>query len=293
MTKILLDTDIGNDIDDALCLAYLLANPECELVGVTTVSGEPDKRAMMVSAIAKQADQDIPIYPGIAQPLMSEQRQPYPPQFKEVHKWQHDTVFPQNEAIEFMRKTIRDNPGEITLLAVGPLTNVAVLFAADREIPGMLKELVLMCGRFENKLPHAPLAEWNAWCDPYAAAIVYSSDAKIRSFGLDVTMQLVLEEEEVYEMFTADILKPVTDFAGVWFESGRSVTFHDPLASVAVFKPEICGYKKGDVDIELLSERVIGLTYFKENEDGNNLIATTVEKDEFFEHYFGMLNDYK
>lgn len=63
-TKILLDTDIGSDIDDALCLAYLLAKPECELLGITTVSGEADKRAMMASAMCKIAGKHIPNRPG-------------------------------------------------------------------------------------------------------------------------------------------------------------------------------------------------------------------------------------
>ncbi len=64
-TKVLLDTDIGSDIDDAVCLAYLLANPECELMGITTVSGESVKRAQVASAICKVAGQVIPIFPGV------------------------------------------------------------------------------------------------------------------------------------------------------------------------------------------------------------------------------------
>ena len=69
-TKVLLDTDIGSDIDDAVCLAYLLAQPECELLGITTVSGEPVQRAMIASAVCTLAGQQIPIYPGAADPLL-------------------------------------------------------------------------------------------------------------------------------------------------------------------------------------------------------------------------------
>ena len=68
--KVLLDTDIGSDIDDAICLAYLLAKPECELLGITTVSGEPEKRAMLASAICRTAGRDIPIFPGAPLPLL-------------------------------------------------------------------------------------------------------------------------------------------------------------------------------------------------------------------------------
>ena len=67
--KILLDTDIGSDIDDAVCLAYLLAQPDCELLGITTVTGEAVERAKMASALCKVAGKDVPIYPGVEQPI--------------------------------------------------------------------------------------------------------------------------------------------------------------------------------------------------------------------------------
>ena len=69
--KVLLDTDIGSDIDDAVCLAYLLANPDCELMGITTVSGEAENRARIASAICKNASRDIPIFPGPNHPFSS------------------------------------------------------------------------------------------------------------------------------------------------------------------------------------------------------------------------------
>ncbi len=80
MTKILLDTDIGSDIDDAVCLAYLLAQPECELMGITTVSGEPEKRAAMASAQCRAAGKEIPIFPGAPLTLLTGQRQAECPQ---------------------------------------------------------------------------------------------------------------------------------------------------------------------------------------------------------------------
>ena len=74
--KIILDTDIGSDIDDAVCLAYLLSHPDCDLMGITTVSGEPVKRAMLASAICKAVNRNIPIYPGSEAPLLIKQKQP-------------------------------------------------------------------------------------------------------------------------------------------------------------------------------------------------------------------------
>src|SRR5512133_929158 len=108
MEKVLLDTDIGSDIDDAVCLAYLLANPNCDLVGITTVTGEAEKRAQMASAMCLAAGrEDIPIYPGASQPLLVEQRQTEAQQAAALGRWSHRTDFPRGEAVDFMRKTIR------------------------------------------------------------------------------------------------------------------------------------------------------------------------------------------
>src|SRR5665647_1862140 len=169
--KIILDTDIGSDIDDAICLAYLLAKPECELLGITTVSGEADKRAMVASMICEAAGKHIPIFPGAEEPLTIPQKQPIARQAKVLPAWEHEKKFPHGEAIEFMRQTIRKNPGEITLIAIGPLTNIALLFKIDPEIPHLIKSLVIMGGVFINLNPYP--TEWNIRCDPHAAAIVY------------------------------------------------------------------------------------------------------------------------
>ena len=183
MEKILLDTDIGSDIDDAVCLSYLLANPECKLLGITTVTGEANLRAQMASALCRVAGQDIPIYPGIENPLLVEQKQKIARQAAALSHWPHQEKFPGGEAIEFLRRTIHQNPGEISLLTIGPLTNIALLFASDPEIPGLLKRLVMMCGIFTPRVAGAGPREWNALVDPHATAIVYRSPVGVHPPG--------------------------------------------------------------------------------------------------------------
>jgi len=148
--KILLDTDIGSDIDDAVCLAWLLANPACDLLGITTVTGEAELRASLASVLCRAAGREVPIFPGNETPVAVPQKQPRASQAAALSKWPHDTGFPKGRAVEFLRETIRDNPGEVTLLTIGPLTNIGRLFEADPAIPGLLKRLVMMCGVFEN-----------------------------------------------------------------------------------------------------------------------------------------------
>jgi len=289
MVKILLDTDIGSDIDDAVCLAYLLAQPECELLGITTVSGEPEKRAAMASAQCRAAGKEIPIFPGAALTLLNGQRQPACPQAEALDRWPHQANFPRGEAVEFLRRTIHAHPGEVTLLTIGPLTNAGLLLRTDPEIGGLLKGLVMMCGVFSNRRPGVGPLEWNALIDPHATAIVYETGAAThRSIGLDVTMQVRLPAEEVRARFNHPLLRPVLDFAEVWFEQRPHITFHDPLAAVTIFNDGVCTFERGRVEVELASPRFAGHTQWTLDPNGPHEVALEVDAGAFFNEYFSV-----
>jgi len=287
--KIILDTDIGSDIDDAFCLAYLLAQPECELLGITTVTGEADKRAMLASVLCKVAGQRVPIFPGSEEPLLVSQKQKQAPQTAALPRWDHDREFPRGQAIEFLRRTIREYPGEVVLLTVGPLTNIGLLFSVDPEIPSLLKGLVMMCGIFTNRLAGVGPLEWNAIGDPHATAIVYRAAAGIhRSIGLDVTCQVTMKAEQVREKLHSDLLQPVLDFAEVWLQKRDIIVFHDPLAAVTLFDDQICVFEKGTVEVELASDRLKGMTFWKRGGSERHEVALKVDSGRFFEDYFSV-----
>lgn len=289
--KIILDTDIGTDIDDALALAYLLSQPRCDLVGITTVSGEARLRAEMASAICQQAGRgDVPIHSGAEQALLVDIRQKRAEQAAALGSWKRQRDFPANTAIEFLRQTIRANPGEIVLLPIGPLTNLALLFATDPEIPSLLKGLVLMCGQFFETMR----GEWNAINDPHATAIVYGHGRQARpaqhtSFGLDVTTKCTLPADVCRRRFTARVLQPVRDFADVWFQRSAHITWHDPLAAASIFEPDLCTYVPGRVSVSL-NEPTLGWTVFdRHSAEKPHRAAETVDAPRFFEHYFGLV----
>lgn len=291
-TKVLLDTDIGSDIDDAVCLAYLLANPDCDLLGITTVSGEAEKRAQMASVLCKVAGKKVPIFPGAEIPLLSRPLQVKAHQASALSKWDHDESFPKAQAVSFMREMIRSHPGEVVLLTIGALTNAALLFAMDPEIPSLLKELVMMCGIFTNRIPGVGPREWNALQDPHATAIAYRHGLDVhRSIGLDVTCQVTMDAEQVRRRFAAPLLRPVLDFAEVWFQRMNLVVFHDPLAATTIFDDRICGFTQGRVEIELASTRLAGLTLWQPGgENPPHEVALHVDPDRFFEHYFSVFD---
>lgn len=288
--KILLDTDIGTDIDDAAALAYLLCNPECDLIGITTVTGESHKRAMIASAICHAAHKNIPIFPGCEHPIYIPQKQKTAPQASVLYKYDHEKEFPQGKAVEFLRRTIRRYPGEITLLAIGPLTNIALLFCVDPQIPYLLKKLVLMCGVYTNRIPGVGPLEWNAVVDPHATAIVYQKNIKIhKSIGLDVTSQVKLSEAVINEKFTDPILSVVLDFAQEWFSHTSDLTFHDPLAAATIFHDDICVFENGSIEVELGSSRFKGMTYWNSGSaDKHHEVALSVNSQVFFDHYFSV-----
>lgn len=291
MEKILLDTDIGSDIDDAVCLAYLLMQPECELMGITTVLGETADRCKLASALCYAAGKDIPLYPGARRAILDHTPPSIVSQLKGLGDWPHRSDFPTGEWLAFMQDTIRRHPGEITLLAIGPMTNVGLLFAYDPELPALLKRLVLMCGAFTDRFSHIVECEWNARVDPYATAMVYHAAAPVhRSVGLDVTFQANLSREEVSRRFRHPVLQPVLDFAGVWFEEADVITFHDPLTAVSLFAPQVLTYARGQVHVELCNTARMGMTRLRRAENGPHEIAETVDVEAFFNAYFSVFD---
>lgn len=286
--KVIFDTDIGSDIDDAVALAFLLAQPRCDLLGITTVSGKPIERAKLVSAICKTAGKDIPIIPGNEARLNGPTRQPNVPQASVLPNWQHETEFGNQNAVEFLAETIRQNPHEVVLLAVGPMTNVARLFQEHPDTAQLLKSLHMMIGRFSDT-PGLPMSEWNAHCDPAAANVVYSTAAQNHtSIGLDVTHQVVMDSAQVKEHFAHPLLKPVYEMSEVWFSERDELKFHDPLAAVTIFNESICEYENGTAIVKRTSDRDDGETVWIPDANGPHRVGKTVDAVHFFDSYFSV-----
>ena len=283
-TKLLIDTDIGSDIDDALCLAYLLQNPGCAIAGITTCSTEPEKRAEIADSICRHAGYEIPIYPGLREPLEGRHLQSAVHQYGVVSSLPHKNTFPEGEAVEFMRRTIEENPHEIVLLPIGPLTNIGALFSRYPHVVPLVREVSVFGGSYFEEGKAFTATEWNIRNDPTAAKIVFDSGVSLRVTGLDVSLRLKISCRKFLEMPRRErIFDVVKLYAAKFIERTDDMYFHDALAAAVVFCEDICKYKTGFISVDLTDER--GRTDLTEAPDGNALVAYDVDTEKFFRHY--------
>ena len=286
--KMIVDTDIGSDIDDALCLAYLLQQPRCEILGITTCSSEPERRAEIADSICQYVGREFPIFPGLGAPILGKQLQVAVHQYDVVEQFPHRKQFPSNQAIAFMKETIEANPYEITLLPIGPLTNIGALFAAYPHLIPLVKEVSFMGGSYFDEAVAFMPVEWNIKNDPVAAKIVFDSGVPIRVAGLDVTLQLKIQCTDFINASCARVLEPVVAYARKFLERTNDMYFHDPLVAAFLFEEGICTFKRGFVHTDIGCDW--GRTYFVEDSRGNVLVADKIDPDRFFRHYYEIIN---
>jgi inosine-uridine nucleoside N-ribohydrolase len=289
MYKIIVDTDIGSDIDDVMALSYLLSHKDYEILGITTVTGDPVGRARIASALVRHAGVTIPIYPGAASPLKIKQIQTEVPQLAGVHRWEHQTDFKEHMELEFLYDLISNNPGEIIILSIGPLTNIARLFIKYPETPQLIKGFYSMSGRFGTGEIAGDVLEWNVMLDPDAAKIVYETPITTHCcVGAEITRQMRMVSKEVKKHFDNEQYKIIYDFCRVWFEKREYMTFHDPLVAAVIDNPLICNFQEGVIKID---EKAI-THWHPEAVNGHNSVAVGVDKEQFFNHFFRVLENF-
>jgi purine nucleosidase len=295
---VLFDTDIGSNIDDALALAYLLRQPHCRLLGITTVSGPVEKRAACAAAVCRAAGRDdVPIHCGASDPLPGGVGQPAAPHFDALPEAERAWPPGERTAVHFLRNAIRGTPQPVVLLSTGPLTNVALLFAMDPEIPALLRAFVCMAGAFD---PHEQAVETNCRIDPLAAAVVFeqwrrscaSGGARMKpcvAVGMDATRRCTMPVDEFRKHVRVPVLETVARMADGWLRQRESVTFHDPLAAACVFRPQLCGYAAGTIAVESTPGSLLaGTTRFAPAVSGPHRVANSVNPAVFFREFFGV-----
>lgn len=235
-TPIVLDTDIGGDIDDAFALALILRSPELGLRAVTTVSGDTAARARLAAKmLAVTGRTGIPVAAGV----------PGAPMDSPQTRWADSFSSPDlvsEGAVALMRSEIDRAPGRIDLVAIGPLTNVAALLKQYPEEGKKIHAIVLMGGSIRRGYypGSGPTAEYNIAADAAASQTVFTAGVPIVMAPLDVTARLQLEQPNLDRLFA--LHTPLTDALQALYQLwGQPVpTLHDPMAVSLLLDPKLC-----------------------------------------------------
>lgn len=269
--RIILDTDIGTDVDDVLALALVLCSPELELAGVTCVYADVELRARMVRKVLRLAGrEDVPAMTGVARPLLG---------LAPIHWAGHEGVGlldPDDDdisagpehAVDYIVRTVMERPGEIHLVAIGPLTNVALAFLREPRLPAALAGLTIMGGAARVAGgAHLPYAEHNIRCDPEAAHIVLSAGAPTTLVPLDVTTKTTIDAAGVGRIrsggtpFHEAVARQVELYPR--FRETGATFLHDPLAVAAILRPDLVRTEPLHIDVELGGRHATGATLMR------------------------------
>ena len=293
LKKVILDTDIGDDIDDSFALLLLLESHKFNCLGVTTVFRNSLKRAKMAKQLIRSLGYDIKVYRGIDDPLKQNIDHLICKEIKEKEKYDEDGkyIFPQydksmeNEkvedenAVDFIIRMIHLYPHEVTLIPIGPLTNIASAIKKDPTIVPLIKEIRLMGAGLNLNF-----VEWNIFCDPDAAKIVFSSNInKIVAVTINVTSLTSLTEEEVNSLKNnnSKAIKLVYEAMMKWFKHYEfsSPVMHDPLTVASLIDESIINTQLCHLDVDLSKD---GYTFINDNCPNNVYVSTSLNKEKFF-----------
>jgi purine nucleosidase len=298
--RILLDTDPG--IDDSLAILLALASPEISLEGISVVHGncsveQGTFNALSVLEIVNAGH--IPVCQGCDLPLV----QPSllaPETHGEAGIGYAKLSEPRTKpgiqkGSDFLIEQIMSSPGEITLVCIGPLTNVAMAIRQEPRMVQAVREVLIMGGAIRYAGNTTPLAEFNTFVDPHAAHVVYHSGMPITLTPLDVTYQCLLTRDDVNRLLQID--SPVTRFIADAtrfymefhdeYQAIQGCVINDPLTIALAFRPELCDYQELYVDVDLSGGISMGKTladfYGMTKKPANMKVALHVKPRDFIE----------
>ena len=270
--RIILDTDPG--VDDAMAIFLALRSPELKVEAITAVSGNVPLELTLPNALRLveiAGRTDIPIAGGASVPLV---RRLITAKYVHGDNGLGGVDFPAPKikpaaetATELISRLVHENPGQITIVAVGPLTNIATVLRADPEIARLIPEIVIMGGSLSGG-NITPSAEFNLYVDPEAARIVFGAGIPLTMVGLDVTEKVLLGEEHVQVLERGQ--SPISQAAGKIMRATLTrahhgidatvIAMHDPLTVASLIDPKLLKLADYYVEVETEGELTAGMT---------------------------------
>lgn len=257
--KIIIDTDIATDVDDAIAIAFALRRPELDVKAITTVHGPVQKRAEILARLLAVAGRaDVPYATGRALPqgpLSEERRRKILDEVPNQHPFVRagEPLPPPTcaTADELLERAIEENAGDIWLVAIGAMTNAAALIRERPDLAAKLKGIACMAGD-----PHTHRPEWNVVCDPEAAREVFRSGL-VRFMGtFDITRQVVMGDASLDRLRTAGtpLANAMLELIGLWQPLQKHKAHpvvYDVCPLAWLFAPQHFGVEPMPVDVVL------------------------------------------
>lgn len=252
-SKIILDTDVGDDIDDAFALALALRSPEVELLGITTAWGDTTLRARLANRLMEEAGKKgIPVLAGIVTTSKAN--------FTQADWARSGEPGIHGDVVKFLLDEARKRPGEVTLVAIGPLTNVGAAIDRDPEGFRKFKRVVLMGGSIRRgygdlgyRPDRGPEPEYNIYSDVKAAQKLFASGVPIFMMPLDST-QLLLDENKRTLLFATGsrMTNALAALYFQWLKSTRTptATLFDAMAVAYAANPELCPVEPLNITVD-------------------------------------------
>lgn len=259
--KVIIDTDIGTYYDDALAVMFACRSPELELLGVTTAYGDTDLRSRIARKILNVAGRpDVPVAKGVGKPLQGNSLM-FGFEGEGILSDGDENLAPVSEhAANFIIRNIMENPGEVSVVTLGAVSNLAVAYAMEPRIAQNMKELIMMAGVIvpivdEKGVRRSPVEEYNFNNDPTAAQIVCNSDMPKVLCPIDVTLKIPLHDRQLAEIYGTDdpIANQVSAILRAWPPQEHQIYLsvgiptehtglwlHDPLAVALAFDKSLC-----------------------------------------------------
>lgn len=244
---VFLDTDIGDDIDDALALALILQSPEIALQGVSTVFGDTHRRARLAAHLLRVfGREDIPVAAGIASPLQRRHRPSGVPQAAILDERARLPAISALSGPELLIQTALSRQGPLTLMCIGPLTNIATALTIEPCINLAIGNIMMMGGS-----SGIPWAEWNVRSDSKAARVVLESGIPVTMVGFDVTTRCQLRACDIEQLrrCSSPQMQLLSQLIAVWLRHRPrwqpSLPYlHDPLTVAALCQPELFRFRQ-------------------------------------------------
>lgn len=261
----IIDTDPGDDIDDAFAIT-LAVKSNMNIAGITTVFRNAVQRAKMTKMLLRTCGrEDIPVCAGIDTAVVQKMEYLLGAELLEKEMKDGGYTLPQylpemdNEtiseehAVDFIIRKARENKGNLVIIAIGPFSNIAMAVRKAPDIIPLIKEIRVIGGYYTEDVP-----EWNVACDPESARVMYTSSIPIKAIGLDLTLQCALDAQTVeklksYKSGTNGLISIMLDKWFAHYGYDKPI-MHDPLVIANILNPEIVGFEKKSVLIGLQGE---------------------------------------